>query len=40
MDYGFYDQYIDTIHSIKASELQALANTYLQPSAFSQVRVG
>lgn len=40
MGYDFYDQYIDTIHSIKVSELQELANTYLQPSSFCQVRVG
>ena len=39
-DYSFYDKYIEKINSITPSEIQELANKYLNESAFKSVIVG
>jgi len=40
LDYSYYDNYIRTVKTITAEELQTLANTYLNTSAFTKVVVG
>jgi predicted Zn-dependent peptidase len=39
-DYSFYDKYIEKINTITPSEIQELANKYLNESAFKSVIVG
>jgi zinc protease len=40
LDYDYYDNYIKTVKSITPGEIQALANTYLDTTAFTKVVVG
>ena len=40
LDYSFYDQYIDTINTISAQQIQDLAIQYLDMHTFRQVVVG
>ena len=40
LDYSFYDQYIDTINTISAQQIQDLAIQYLDMHTFHQVVVG
>lgn len=40
LNYDYYDNYIKTVKSITAEEIQALANKYLDTTAFTKVVVG
>lgn len=40
LDYDYYDNYIKTVQSITAEEIQVLANKYLNTKAFTKVVVG
>ncbi|MCZ4245791.1 M16 family metallopeptidase [Pedobacter punctiformis] len=40
LDYDYYDNYIQTVKSITAEEIKAMANKYLTPEDFTEVVVG
>lgn len=40
LDYSYYDNYINTVKTISAQELQALANRYLDTTTFTKVVAG